>query len=46
MIIETVKVVKGSERGWHIINKCDFDPEKHKLYEEPKEKPVTKKKAE
>lgn len=34
MIIETVKVVKDSERGWHIINKCDFDPEKHTLFDE------------
>jgi len=30
---ETVKVVRDGPRGWHLINKQDFDPEKHVLWE-------------
>jgi hypothetical protein len=44
MELETVKVKPwGEDQGdYVIINKDDFDPEKHKLYEEK----VSKKKAE
>lgn len=31
---ETIKVVRDGPRGWHLINKQDFDPEKHVLFEE------------
>jgi len=31
MIIETVKV-KGGSKGSRIINKCDFNPVLHELY--------------
>ena len=34
---ETVKVVREGGKGYHFINKQDFDPEKHVLYEETKE---------
>jgi len=30
---ETVKVVRDGPRGWHLINKQDFDPAKHVLWE-------------
>ena len=30
---ETVKVVRDGPRGWHLINKQDFDPVKHVLWE-------------
>jgi len=30
---ETVKVERSGPRGWHLINKQDFDPEKHVLWE-------------
>lgn len=30
---ETVKVVRDGPRGWHLINKQDFDPNKHILWE-------------
>lgn len=33
--LPTVKVVKDSQRGWHIINVSDFDPERHVVYGEP-----------
>ncbi len=39
---ETVKVVRDGPRGWHLINKQDFDPKKHVLWEEPAEKPAHK----
>jgi hypothetical protein len=32
MIIETVKI-KGGSKGSRIINKCDFDPAFHELYD-------------
>ena len=42
MILETVKICHP-KRGWVIINKIDFDPEKHTLYgEEVKPEPVEK----
>lgn len=31
-LVETVKIQKGS--GYAIINKADFDPQRHKLYAE------------
>lgn len=34
---ETVKVVRDGPRGWHLINKQDFDPEKHVLWESEEE---------
>lgn len=34
---ETVKVVRDGPRGWHLINKQDFDPSKHVLWEEAQE---------
>lgn len=35
MGIETVKIVReGYRLGWVIINKSDFDPKKHTLYDE------------
>lgn len=39
---ETVKVVRDGPRGWHLINKQDFDPAKHVLWEPPAEKPAPK----
>ncbi len=30
---ETVKVVRDGPRGWHLINKQDFDSSKHTLWE-------------
>ena len=30
--IETVKVKKDSPKGYHIINKSDFDPKLHELF--------------
>lgn len=34
--METVKVKRDGPRGWKLINKCDFDPKKHELYEDAK----------
>mgnify|MGYP007009284217 FL=1 len=44
---ETVKVVRDGPRGWHLINKQDFDPEKHVLWEPDaiRPEPKTAKKA-
>ena len=39
---ETVKVVREGGKGYHFINKQDFDPKKHVLWEEPAEKPAHK----
>lgn len=42
---ETVKVkswVKGDEDGFIVINKADFDKEKHELFDEKKSKPSGK----
>lgn len=37
MAIETVKVVNAAAKnGFMLINKCDFDESKHKLYAEKK----------
>jgi hypothetical protein len=44
MKLETVKIV--TENGPVIINKSDFDEEKHELYVEPKAKKVEEPKAE
>lgn len=30
--VETIKVYRGGERGWHFINKTDFDPERHQEF--------------
>lgn len=48
MQVETVKVKPwGEEQGDHVvINKADFDPEKHQLLEEPKAKKPAKADAE
>lgn len=35
--METVKVKRDCPRGYKIINKVDFDPSKHELYEAEKE---------
>ena len=36
MKVETVKVVReDSEDGYEIINKSDFDPDKHEIYDGP-----------
>lgn len=35
MVIETVKIKKNHPRGYVIINKSDFDPEKHELFDAP-----------
>lgn len=44
-VLETIKVVrKDSKKGYKIINKSDFDPNKHKEYSEAK-KPAAKKSA-
>ncbi|WP_306150735.1 hypothetical protein [Roseovarius sp. MMSF_3281] len=36
MRIPTVKVIADHPRGYMIINKADFDPEVHELFENPK----------
>jgi hypothetical protein len=33
MTIETVKVKKNSDKGYKIINKSDFDPDVHELFD-------------
>lgn len=33
-IIETVKVKRECPRGYKIINKADYDPERHELYDD------------
>ena len=38
MILETVKVKSDNKAGYVIINKSDFDKDKHKEYSEPKKK--------
>lgn len=35
MTIETVKIKLNHPRGYVIINKSDFDPEKHELFDAP-----------
>jgi len=30
--VETIKVCRDGERGWHLINKTDFDPELHREF--------------
>lgn len=37
MTIETVKIVKDHEPGYAIINKADFDPKKHEIYDSGKD---------
>lgn len=44
---EIVKVVREGGKGYHFINKQDFDPSKHVLFEqEDKPAPKVTKKAE
>jgi len=35
MRVETVRVKRDGPRGYHTINKADFDPARHQLYDEP-----------
>ena len=37
----TVKI-KDDKKSYIIINESDYDPKKHTLYKEPKQKPVVK----
>jgi hypothetical protein len=32
-MIETIKVKRDGKKGYHIINKSDFDPETMEIYE-------------
>jgi len=34
-MIETIKIVKDNHAGSAIINKSDFDPSKHELFDKP-----------
>lgn len=33
-MLPTIKVKRDGPRGFHIINKSDFDPQKHELFED------------
>lgn len=33
MILPTVKIIADTERGWVIINKSDFDPDQHEVFD-------------
>lgn len=41
-MMETVKVKKDNAAGYAIINKSDFDPARHALFDAPKKVPEPK----
>lgn len=41
MIVPTVKVKRDGPKGYRIINKSDFDPAKHELFDSKAEKTST-----
>lgn len=40
--IEVVKIKSDGAFGYQLINKDDYDPKMHTLYDEPESKPVAK----
>ena len=44
-MIETVKIKKDNASGYAIINKSDFNPARHVLFDAPKEKEPKPKKG-
>lgn len=45
MILETVKIERIGGKGWKLINKADFDKNKHTLYGQHKKQEAEKPKV-